>query len=143
MEERAQRRGAERGGTVSPSTWCSRPQIANVEVVPFAVNLYEYRGCEEGSFGVRAQLTLFPSAREVAVLPVQIKLTACAMQERYECYVAACTGSLDPKCLPASGLPDDPWNGQTTGRALTCVSHDYDGEQQRQRRRKWQQQQRQ
>ena len=45
---------------------------------------------------------------------------------RYECYVADCTASLDPACLPSGGDLLDPWGGQTTGRALTCVSHDYD-----------------
>lgn len=72
-------------------------EITNVEVVPFAVNMYEYPGCEEGSFG-----------------------------ERYECYVATCTASIDPACLPATQDLMDPWNGMLTGRALTCVSHDYD-----------------
>ena len=70
--------------------------ITNVELVPFAVNMYEYDGCMEGSFG-----------------------------ERYECYTAACAGSLDPRCLPANQQPLDPWNGEKTGRALTCVVHDY------------------
>ena len=71
--------------------------ITNLELVPFAVNMYEYDGCEEGSFG-----------------------------ERYECYVAACSGSLDPACLPGSQELLDPWAGQMTGRALTCVRHTHD-----------------
>ncbi len=72
-------------------------EITNLELVPFAVNMYEYEGCEEGSFG-----------------------------ERYECYVDACSGSLDPACLPGSQELLDPWAGQMTARALTCARHDHD-----------------